>query len=112
MFISRTSLINISVLRALLWEFPRLIVWRIYNRLASMVYTFVDWQRLADERTKQLLHQYTKSDEIYFYVIVVPQVLHLLFPTIKLVQHNAKIIFILNGISAVEEHCRLSKSDL
>lgn len=104
LFTAHTSLIGIPAFRALLWELPRLIAWRAYNRFASMVYMFVDWQRVADERTKQSLHQFTENDGTYFYVIVVPQVLHLLIPAVRLVQHHAKIIFILNGISAVEEH--------
>lgn len=103
-FTARTYLIGIPAYRALLWELPRLIVWRTYNRFSSLLYTFIDQQQLADERTKQALHQFTENDGTYFYVIVVPQVLHLLIPAVRLVQHHAKVILILNGISSVERY--------
>ena len=103
LFTARTYLIGIPAYRALLWELPRVIGWRTYNRFSSMLYAFIDQQQLADERTKQALHQFTENDGTYFYVIVVPRVLHLLIPAVQLVQHHVKVILIFNGISPVEK---------
>lgn len=104
LFTARTNLIGIPAYRALLWELPRLIVWRTYNRLSSLLYTIIDQQQLVDERTKQALDRFTGNDGTYFYVIVVPQVLHLLIPAVQLVQHHANVVLILNGISPVEKY--------
>lgn len=103
-FISHASKIGIFAPRILLWELPRVIVWRVYNRVVTLLYTIAKQRRWADKKIKRSLRQLTKDDGIYFYVIVVPQVLHFLIPAVRLVQQHVKVIFILNGISAVEEN--------
>ena len=108
LFITRAHRIGIPTYRALLCELPCLIVWRTFNRLSSLLYSIIDQHRLADKHTKQALNQLTKNDGTYFYIIVVPQVLHLLIPAVRLVQHHVRAIFILNGISSAER-CALQK---
>lgn len=49
------------------------------------------------------MNKLTSDDGTYFYVIVVPLVLHFLIPAIRLVQQHVNIVFVLNGISPVEE---------
>jgi hypothetical protein len=95
--------LGVSPRRALLWELPKMVLWRVYNRFASITYAFVDTHRLVDEKISSGLALLTEGDCVYFYVIVMPRMLHLLIPAIRLIAPYAKIIFILNGSSSLEE---------
>jgi hypothetical protein len=88
--------------RALLWELPRSLASRAYNRLAAMAYAFVDNYRLTDVRTKRGLERLTAEEGLYFYVIVVPSVLHFLIPAIRLIRDHVRVVFVLNGVAALE----------
>lgn len=103
LFLARTSLVGIPTTRALAWELPRLLAWRAYNRLASLVYALMDRQRVSDRRTARALQRFTGPEGIYFYVIAVPRALHFLIPAASLIQRHARIVFVLNGVSRTEE---------
>jgi len=102
--IKRSSQIGVPKSKVLVWELPRMILWRAYNRIASILYAFIDQQQWLDKDLKSELDRHASGDQPIFYVIVVPNVLHFFIPAIRLVQHHIKLVFILNGIVSIEEH--------
>ena len=67
-------------------------------------YRIADRVRWQDRRTRSFLAHHTVVDGKYFYIIAVPNMLHLLIPAVRLVDQKVRIVFIVNGLSRREIH--------
>ncbi len=93
---------SVSEWQALLVELPFLTLMRAYRKLAMACYRTADRMRWQDRRTQSFLTHHTTADGKYFYIIAVPNMLHLLIPAVRLVESEIQIIFIVNGLSRRE----------
>lgn len=75
---------------------------RAYRKLAASSYIAADRRGWQDRRTRTFLARHTAGDSIFFFVIAVPSMLHLLVPSIRLIESEVKIVFIINGLSRNE----------
>ena len=98
----RARLIGIPKWRVLVWELPRVLSWRAYVRLSTLVYDLADRRRWADRNLGKRLQQLPTGDGPCFYVIAVPGVLHFLLPAVRLVRDHCSLAFIANGIAPLE----------
>lgn len=105
LFVQRAVVLGISTRRVLLWELPKLVAWRAYNRAFAWVYAAIDQLHLADRSIRGSLRWSGGAEQPCFCILVVPDVMHLLLPAVRLVHRHTRLVFVLNGASADEARC-------
>lgn len=88
----------------MLYRLPRILAQKAYRQVAAIANErFVD-KAYNHQRFKefQTAHQHKLGD--HFYIIVMPNILHLLIPCLKLIPPKVNVFFILNGTAGWEEN--------
>jgi len=100
-----------SVIRVILLDIPLRLARRSYSLLAALVNDSLICKLSNIPRFKEF--QRVHADELHnhFYIIVMPNTLHFLFPCLRLIPNTVNVLLLLNGVDAWEEkylkdHCR------
>lgn len=103
LILQRTAALGMSPWRALFWELPQLLSQRGYQSLVVRLYAFINDRQLADARLGASIQTLKRNGRPRFYVIAVPQMMHFLVPSVRLVEQSVDVVFVLNGIEQIEE---------
>ncbi len=86
-----------GLLKALLLRLPRAVVRKLYSKAARSINSHVLAGTVNATRFRSFRAREESTTQPFFYVIVMPNVLHFLLPCLRLVPEHVQIVLLFNG---------------